>query len=174
MKELTAEFFEEIYPLNLSESEVILKIMENDKEYFKKYKGILDYIDETTNFCKKNGFVKTIFGRKCFIAGINNKNPNFRNFAIRAAINAPIQGSAADIIKKAMIKIYKFFNKNKVKSKLILQVHDELLFEMPESEITYLTKEITSIMEKAMLPDIKLDVPLIVDVGKGNNWAEAH
>ena len=144
------------------------------KEYFKKYKGILDYIDETTNFCKKNGFVKTIFGRKCFIAGINNKNPNFRNFAIRAAINAPIQGSAADIIKKAMIKIYKFFNKNKVKSKLILQVHDELLFEMPESEITYLTKEITNIMEKAILPDVTLNVPLVVDVGKGNNWAEAH
>ena len=144
------------------------------KEYFKKYKGILDYIDETTNFCKKNGFVKTIFGRKCFIAGINNKNPNFRNFAIRAAINAPIQGSAADIIKKAMIKIYKFFNKNKVKSKLILQVHDELLFEMPESEITYLTKEITNIMEKAILPDVILNVPLVVDVGKGNNWAEAH
>ena len=144
------------------------------KEYFKKYKGILDYIDETTNFCKKNGFVKTIFGRKCFIAGINNKNPNFRNFAIRAAINAPIQGSAADIIKKAMIKIYKFFNKNKVKSKLILQVHDELLFEIPESEITYLTKEITNIMEKAILPDVILNVPLVVDVGKGDNWAEAH
>jgi len=144
------------------------------KEYFKKYKGILDSIDETTNFCKKNGFVKTIFGRKCFIAGINNKNPNFRNFAIRAAINAPIQGSAADIIKKAMIKIYKFFNKNKVKSKLILQVHDELLFEMPESEITYLTKEITNIMEKAILPDVILNVPLVVDVGKGDNWAEAH
>ena len=144
------------------------------KEYFKKYKGILDYIDETTNFCKKNGFVKTIFGRKCFIAGINTKNPNFRNFAIRAAINAPIQGSAADIIKKAMIKIYKFFNKNKVKSKLILQVHDELLFEMPESEITYLTKEITNIMEKAILPDVILNVPLVVDVGKGDNWAEAH
>ena len=144
------------------------------KEYFKKYKGILDYIDETTNISKKNGFVKTIFGRKCFIAGINNKNPNFRNFAIRAAINEPIQGSAADIIKKAMIKIYKFFNKNKVKSKLILQVHDELLFEMPESEITYLTKEITNIMEKAILPDVILNVPLVVDVGKGDNWAEAH
>ena len=144
------------------------------KEYFKKYKGILDYINETTNFCKKNGFVKTIFGRKCFIAGINTKNPNFRNFAIRAAINAPIQGSAADIIKKAMIKIYKFFNKNKVKSKLILQVHDELLFEIPESEITYLTKEITNIMEKAILPDVILNVPLVVDVGKGDNWAEAH
>ena len=73
-----------------------------------------------------------------------------------------------------MIKIHKFFIENKIKTKMILQVHDELLFEMPESEITYLTKEITSIMEKAMLPDIKLDVPLIVDVGKGNNWAEAH
>ena len=156
--------------LNISRSDADFFL----KEYFKKYTGILNYINETTNFCKKNGFVKTIFGRKCYITGINNKNSNFRNFAIRAAINAPIQGSAADIIKKAMIKIHKFFIENKIKTKMILQVHDELLFEMPESEITYLTKEITSIMEKAMLPDIKLDVPLIVDVGKGNNWAEAH
>ena len=149
-----------------------LNISRSDADFF--LKGYLNYINETTNFCKKNGFVKTIFGRKCYITGINNKNSNFRNFAIRAAINAPIQGSAADIIKKAMIKIHKFFIENKIKTKMILQVHDELLFEMPESEITYLTKEITSIMEKAMLPDIKLDVPLIVDVGKGNNWAEAH
>ena len=156
--------------LNISRSDADFFL----KGYFKKYTGISNYINETTNFCKKNGFVKTIFGRKCYITGINNKNSNFRNFAIRAAINAPIQGSAADIIKKAMIKIHKFFIENKIKTKMILQVHDELLFEMPESEITYLTKEITSIMEKAMLPDIKLDVPLIVDVGKGNNWAEAH
>ena len=144
------------------------------KSYFKKFPEIKDYMNTTINFCRKKGYVNNIFGRRCYITGINNKNSNFRNFAIRAAINAPIQGSAADIIKKAMIKIHKFFIENKIKTKMILQVHDELLFEMPESEITYLTKEITSIMEKAMLPDIKLDVPLIVDVGKGNNWAEAH
>ena len=156
--------------LNISRSDADFFL----KEYFKKYKGILNYIENTTNFCKKNGFVNTIFGRKCYISGINNKNPNFRNFAIRAAINAPIQGSAADIIKKAMIKIDKFFIKNKIKSKMILQVHDELLFEIPESEITYLTKEIKNIMEKATLPEIKLLVPLLVDEGKGDNWAEAH
>ena len=144
------------------------------KEYFKKYSGISSYIEKTTNFCKKNGFVETIFGRKCYIVGINNKNPNFRNFAIRAAINAPIQGSAADIIKKAMIKIHKFFKQNKIKSRMILQVHDELLFEIQKSEITYLTKEIKSIMEEAILPEIKLEVPLVVDLGKGDNWAEAH
>ena len=144
------------------------------KEYFKKYSGIPSYIEKTTNFCKKNGFVETIFGRKCYIVGINNKNPNFRNFAIRAAINAPIQGSAADIIKKAMIKIHKFFKQNKIKSKMILQVHDELLFEIQKSEITYLTKEIKSIMEEAILPEIKLEVPLVVELGEGDNWAEAH
>ena len=144
------------------------------KEYFKKYSGIPSYIEKTTNFCKKNGFVETIFGRKCYIVGINNKNPNFRNFAIRAAINAPIQGSAADIIKKAMIKIHKFFKQSKIKSKMILQVHDELLFEIQKSEITYLTKEIKSIMEEAILPEIKLEVPLVVELGEGDNWAEAH
>ena len=107
--------------LNISRSDADFFL----KEYFKKYTGILNYINETTNFCKKNGFVKTLFGRKCYIDGINNKNPNFRNFAIRAAINAPIQGSAADIIKKAMINIDKFLEEKKTKSKMILQVLDQ-------------------------------------------------
>ena len=151
-----------------SEADLILK------EYFKNYKGILNYIDEITNFCKKNGFVKTLFGRKCYIDGINNKNPNLRNFAIRAAVNAPIQGSAADIIKKAMININKFLEEKKTKSKMILQVHDELLFEMYESEINYLSKEIKKIMENASLPEVKLDIPLIADIGQGSSWAEAH
>ena len=151
-----------------SEADLILK------EYFKNYKGILNYIDEITNFCKKNGFVKTLFGRKCYIDGINNKNPNLRNFAIRAAVNAPIQGSAADIIKKAMINIDKFLQEKKTKSKMILQVHDELLFEMYESEINYLSKEIKKIMENASLPEVKLDIPLIADIGQGSSWAEAH
>ncbi len=151
-----------------SEADLILK------EYFKNYKGILSYIDEITNFCKKNGFVKTLFGRKCYIDGINNKNPNFRNFAVRAAINAPIQGSAADIIKKAMINIDKFLEEKKTKSKMILQVHDELLFEMSESEINHLSMDIKKIMENASLPEVKLDIPLIVDIGEGFSWAEAH
>ena len=151
-----------------SEADLILK------EYFKNYKGILNYIDEITNFCKKNGFVKTLFGRKCYIDGINNKNPNLRNFAIRAAVNAPIQGSAADIIKKAMININKFLEEKKTKSKMILQVHDELLFEMYESEISYLSMEIKKIMENASLPEVKLDIPLIADIGQGSSWAEAH
>ena len=156
--------------LNIQRSEADLII----KEYFKNYKGILNYINETTDFCKKNGFVKTLFGRECYIEGINNKNPSFRNFAIRAAINAPIQGSAADIIKKAMINIYKFLKEKKTKSKMILQVHDELLFEMCESEIKYLSMDIKKIMENSTLPEIKLDIPLIVDIGQGSNWAEAH
>ena len=151
-----------------SEADLILK------EYFKNYKGILNYIDEITNFCKKNGFVKTLFGRKFYIDGINNKNPNLRNFAIRPAVNAPIQGSAADIIKKAMINIDKFLQEKKTKSKMILQVHDELLFEMYESEINYLSKEIKKIMENASLPEVKLDIPLIADIGQGSSWAEAH
>jgi len=156
--------------LNIQRSEADLII----KEYFKNYKGILNYINETTDFCKKNGFVKTLFGRECYIEGINNKNSSFRNFAIRAAINAPIQGSAADIIKKAMINIYKFLKEKKTKSKMILQVHDELLFEMCESEINYLSMDIKKIMENSSLPEIKLDIPLIVDIGQGSNWAEAH
>ena len=156
--------------LNIQRSEADLII----KEYFKNYKGILNYINETTDFCKKNGFVKTLFGRECYIEGINNKNSSFRNFAIRAAINAPIQGSAADIIKKAMINIYKFLEEKKTKSKMILQVHDELLFEMCESEIKYLSMDIKKIMENSSLPEIKLDIPLTVDIGQGFNWAEAH
>ena len=156
--------------LNIQRSEADLII----KEYFKNYKGILNYINETTDFCKKNGFVKTLFGRECYIEGINNKNSSFRNFAIRAAVNAPIQGSAADIIKKAMINIYKFLKEKKTKSKMILQVHDELLFEMCESEINYLSMDIKKIMENSSLPEIKLDIPLIVDIGQGSNWAEAH
>ena len=156
--------------LNIQRTEADLII----KEYFKNYKGILNYINETTDFCKKNGFVKTLFGRECYIEGINNKNSSFRNFAIRAAINAPIQGSAADIIKKAMINIYKFLKKKKTKSKMILQVHDELLFEMCESEINHLSMDIKKIMENSSLPEIKLDIPLIVDIGQGSNWAEAH
>ena len=154
--------------IQITEADLIIK------EYFKNYKGILNYINETTDFCKKNGFVKTLFGRECYIEGINNKNPNFRNFAIRAAINAPIQGSAADIIKKAMINIYKFLKEKKTKSKMILQVHDELLFEMCESEINYLSMDIKKIMENSTLPEIKLDIPLIVNIGQGSNWAEAH
>ena len=129
---------------------------------------------EITNFCKKNGFVETLFGRKCFVDGINNSNPNFRNFAIRAAVNAPIQGSAADIIKKAMINVHKFLEKEKTKTKMILQVHDELLFEMYENEINYLSMEIKKIMENSTLPEIKLDIPLVADIGKGITWAEAH
>ena len=156
--------------LNIQRTEADLII----KEYFKNYKGILNYIHETTDFCKKNGFVKTLFGRECYIEGINNKNSSFRNFAIRAAINAPIQGSAADIIKKAMINIYKFLKEKKTKSKMILQVHDELLFEMCESEINYLLMDIKKIMENSSLPEIKLDIPLIVNIGQGSNWAEAH
>ena len=151
-----------------SEADMILK------EYFKNYKEILNYIDETTDYCKNNGFVKTLFGRKCYIDGINNKNLSFRNFAIRAAVNAPIQGSAADVIKKAMIKVDKFLEEKQTKSKMILQVHDELLFEMHESEINYLLMDIKKIMENSTLPEIELDIPLVADIGQGYNWAEAH
>ena len=156
--------------LNIQRSEADLIL----KKYFKNYKGILNYIDETTDFCKKNGFVKTLFGRKCFIDGINNKNPSFRNFAIRAAVNARIQGSAADIIKKAMINVDKFLEEKKTKSKMILQVHDELLFEMYESEINYLSMDIKKIMENSALPEIELDVPLIADIGEGFSWSKVH
>ena len=140
-----------------------------DDPYFANSKIVCSIYDEGFE-----GSLDPRMSEKIALDGINNKNPNMRNFAIRAAVNAPIQGSAADIIKKAMINIDKFLEEKKTKSKMILQVHDELLFEMHESEINYLSMEIKKIMENASLPEVKLDIPLIADIGKGLSWAEAH
>ena len=146
------------------------------KSYFKKFPEIKDYMNTTINFCRKSGYVNNIFGRRCHITGINDKNYNVRNFQERAAINAPIQGSAADIMRLAMIKINRTLGKRSdYKTKMLLQIHDELVFETPKNEI----KKIIPIIKKNMT-DVsssehhKFSIPLTVDIYYGNNWGEAH
>ena len=138
--------------------------------YFQKFPEIRDYMEETKALARRQGFVTTLFGRRVWINGINDKNPNMRGFSERAAINAPIQGGAADIIKRAMIRLPAALEQAKLKGDMLLQVHDELVFEVPEKEV----KETEIIVRKVMESSVHLDVPLIVDVGVGQSWAEAH
>jgi DNA polymerase I len=137
------------------------------KSYLAAYPGIDAYMKNTIELAQAQGFVQTFSGRKCFIAQINNKNPIIRNEAQRLAINAPIQGSAADIIKKAMIRISKKFAEEKLQAKIILQIHDELIVEAPKNEVEIATKILKEEMESAA----NLDVPLAVDVKIGLNWS---
>ena len=142
--------------------------------YFKKFPEIKEYMQSTLKFCKKNGFVKTMFGRKCHFQNINDKNHTLKSFQERAAINAPIQGAAADIIKFAMINIDKKIIEKKIDAILLVQIHDELLF---ESKDTVIRKEIAKIkkeMEDAIDEDYNFSVPLIVDVNSAKNWNDAH
>lgn len=136
------------------------------KSYLAAYPGIDNYMKNYIEFARQNGYVKTISGRKCFIHEINNKNPIIRAEAERLAINAPIQGSAADIIKKAMLCLNKKLSENKLHSKIVLQVHDELIIEAPESEVEEVSKIIKNSMEKAVI----LDLPLKVDLSVGECW----
>ncbi len=138
--------------------------------YFAKFPEIRDYMEETKTQARKQGFVTTLFGRRVTIPGINDKNPNMRGFAERAAINAPIQGGAADIIKRAMIKLPDALRDAKLSALMLLQVHDELVFEVTEAEIA----KTSALVKKTMEAAVQLDIPLTVDVGTGANWAEAH
>ncbi len=140
------------------------------ESYFEKFPGIKDYMETTKAFARENGFVKTIFGRKCHTPGIADKNPARRNFSERAAINAPLQGAAADIIKRAMIRIPPALEGAGLGAKMLLQVHDELIFEVPEKEVGETADLVRGIMEGAA----HLDVPLVVETGTGANWEEAH
>ena len=146
------------------------------KSYFKKFPEIKDYMNSTINFCRKSGYVSNIFGRRCYVTGINDKNYNVRNFQERAAVNAPIQGSAADIMRLAMIKITsEFEKKSNCKTKMLLQIHDELVFETPQDEL----EKIVPIIKKNMLDASNSEhhqftIPLTVDINSGNNWGEAH
>ncbi len=142
--------------------------------YFEKYPGIADYMDEMKSYCRKHGEVCTLYGRRIHIPTIADKNPARRNFAERQAINAPIQGTAADVIKRAMIRVPGALAEAKLKAKMLLQVHDELLFEAPEGETEKLEKTVREIMEAAAGPALELAVPLVVDAGIADNWAEAH
>ena len=138
--------------------------------YFKKFPGIRDYMETTKTFAREHGFVQTIFGRKCHTPGINDKNPARRNFSERAAINAPLQGAAADIIKRAMIGIPETLKELGLGARMLLQVHDELIFEVPEGEVD----ETAAIVTKKMEGAADLELPLVVDTGTGLNWDEAH
>lgn len=138
--------------------------------YFRQMPEIKEYMDKTIEFARKHGYVLTPFGRKCFISGINDRNKRIAMNAERAAINAPIQGGAADIIKLAMNKIPGELKKAGLKTRMLLQVHDELVFEAPENEVA----QASELIKKAMENAADYDVPLIAEVGTGDNWTEAH
>ena len=138
--------------------------------YFERYTGVRKYMDSTKELAKKNLFVETILGRKLHVSAINDSNGLRRQAAERAAINAPLQGSAADIIKKAMIDVDRWIGDNNSDIKMIMQVHDELIFEVKKDCAQKALEKIVKIMEKA----VKLDIPLIVDASIGLNWNEAH
>jgi DNA polymerase-1 len=138
--------------------------------YFGRYPEIRAYMETVKDEARKQGYVLTPFGRKCFTPGIKDKNPAMRAFSERAAINAPIQGGAADIIKRAMVRLPPALAKAKLKATMLLQVHDELVFEVPEAELDATTTLVKRVMEGAA----KLSVPLVVDTGAAKSWAEAH
>jgi DNA polymerase I len=144
------------------------------KKYFERFPGIRDYMDETREFCREHGYVLTLFGRKCHYPDIRASNPSIRSFNERAAINARLQGSAADIIRRAMIRIEPELKKDKLNAQMLLQVHDELIFEVPEDEIERALPIIKSVMQSAPDPAVVLHVPLQVDARAADNWDEAH
>ena len=138
--------------------------------YFARYPGVKKYMDDIRELAAEQGFVETVFGRRLYLPDIRSKNGQLRNYAERTAINAPMQGTAADIIKTAMIDIQNHLEKNNLKSKMLMQVHDELVFQVPDSEIDLLQVIIREKMETA----VQLKVPLLVDIGTGLNWGHAH
>ena len=142
--------------------------------YFKRFPGIRDYMENTKEYCRANGYVETIFGRQVHYPDINSKNPAHRGFIERAAINAPIQGSAADIIRRAMIKMPEALTKANLEAKMLLQVHDELVFEAPVAEADKTIGIVSTTMENACAPALSLSVPLKVDARAADNWEEAH
>ena len=144
------------------------------ENYFNKYPKIKKYMDDQIEFAKTNFYVETIFGRRCNIKNINDKNFAVRGFAERQAINAPIQGTAADIIKLAMIELNKMIINDELKIKILLQVHDELIFEIIGSQKDTTVEKIKYVMENTHLEFKNFKVPLIVDYGVGNNWGDAH
>ncbi|MSP69639.1 MAG: DNA polymerase I, partial [Bacteroidetes bacterium] len=140
------------------------------ENYFREYPGVKKYMDDTVNFAREYGYVQTILGRRRYLSDILSTNAVVRGFAERNAINAPIQGSAADMIKVAMINVQAALIKNKFETKLLLQVHDELVFDVPENEVEI----VKPVIEAAMINALKLNVPIEVGIGVGKNWLEAH
>jgi DNA polymerase-1 len=142
--------------------------------YFARFPGIRDYMERTKQIAREQGYVTTLFGRRCHVPGINDKNPARKSFMERAAINAPLQGTAADIIKRAMVRMPEAFAKAKLEARMLLQVHDELVFEAPESQAEETADVARKVMEGAALPAREISVPLIAEAGIADNWAEAH
>ena len=140
------------------------------EQYSQRYPGIIEFMEKLKAQARQQGYVTTLLGRKCFVPGINDKNPRVRAAAERQAINAPLQGTAADIIKRAMIDVHRELADKSFHSKLLLQVHDELIFEVPDDEVQVLINCVKPLMENSMT----LTVPLTVDVGVGANWDQAH
>ncbi len=144
------------------------------KKYFERFPGIRDYMDATKKFCREHGFVETLLGRKCHYPRIASSNPSERAFNERAAINAPIQGSAADIIRRAMVRMDTALNVEKLDAKMLLQVHDELVFEVPQDQVEPTIDVVRRVMVDAPHPVLQLVVPLVVDAKGAANWEEAH
>ena len=141
------------------------------EKYFERFPGIKDYMESTVSFAKENGYVQTLFGRRIHTPEINTRGPQ-AGFSKRAAINAPIQGTAADIIRRAMIKMPGMIKQ--LPAKMLLQVHDELLFEVRQDAVDETISIVKDVMETASLPALEMSIPLTVDAGQGRNWAEAH
>lgn len=138
-------------------------------DYFETYKGIREYMDRTPEEARENGYVTSLFGRRRYFPGINDRNYTVRSRAEREAINMPIQGTASDIVKIAMIRVANALKKERLATTMIMQVHDELLFESPKAEVERATEIIKREMESAAT----LDVPIIVEIGAGDNWMAA-
>jgi len=136
------------------------------EDYYETYKGVKKFMDETPEMAREKGFVTSIYGRRRYFPSINDRNFNVRTRAEREAINMPLQGTASDIVKLAMLKVDEALQREGLKTQMIMQVHDELLFEAPEAEV----EKASEIIKKAMESAVELDVPLTVEVGAGDNW----
>jgi DNA polymerase-1 len=144
------------------------------KKYFQRFPGIRDYMERTKTLARDKGYVETLFGRRIYIREIHSKNQGLRGGAERAAINAPIQGAAADIIRRAMIRVPPALAAKKLNARMLLQVHDELVLEVPDKHVEAAAATVKSVMEKAALPALELSVPLVVEARAAQNWDEAH
>ena len=144
------------------------------KKYFERFPGIRAYMDQTRDFCREHGYVTTLFGRKCHYPEIKASNPSVRAFNERAAINARLQGTAADIIRRAMSRMEDALAEKKLSAKMLLQVHDELIFEVPDDEVAATLPVVQHVMQDAPFPAVLLSVPLQVDARAAENWEEAH
>jgi DNA polymerase-1 len=144
------------------------------KTYFERFPGIRDYMERTRVFARETGFVTTLFGRKIHIPAIRGRTPAERSFGDRAAINAPIQGAAADIIRRAMMRMPAALKAEGLKARMLLQVHDELVFETTEAQAEATMVIARRVMERAADPAVALSVPLVVEARAAKNWDEAH